>query len=97
MDATLSTEFLPVGRFKRIQKLNEGEVVQVDIAVMPWMQKWLTGQQVRLIVSGKPAPDVVKACICKLDTPSVSAGAQIIHAGGTHESYLQMPLIPTPQ
>ncbi len=87
LDPKLSTSFLPVQSFKKQEKLSPGQIVPVDIAIWPQGMMWHKGEQLRLIVAGNKLAGFVQA---------VNAGNHIIHTGLKHESYLQLPIIPTP-
>lgn len=90
LDEIRSTDAIPVHSFDRVEKLTAGEIVSVEIDLFPIGLALRPGEQLRLVISGHhvlggPMPG----------TPNVPAdnhGRHIIHAGGEHASYLQLPM-----
>jgi len=103
LDATLSTDFMPIQSFDQPQPLHPGEIVLVDIAIMPASEVFHAGQQLRLTIAGHefkaaPAPPPAGVLSFMRPLPSVptnNAGVHVIHGGGDHPSFLQIPVIPT--
>src|SRR5262249_25374399 len=52
LDSGKSTDFLPVHAFKAGKPLGDGEVVPVDIAIMPTAMRWHAGQTLKLTIAG---------------------------------------------
>jgi predicted acyl esterase len=88
LDTKLSTDFLPVHAFKTAHKLAPGEVVPVDIAIMPTAMRWHAGQQLKLTIAGT----YVKGPALPLTT--LNKGTHVVHTGADHASYLQVPVVP---
>jgi predicted acyl esterase len=106
LDPELSTAFLPVQSFDEPQMLHPGEIVPIDIAIMPASEVFRAGQQLRLTIAGHEflAPPATEANSGVLSfmgpmppLPTKNAGVHIIHAGGAYKSFLQIPVIPLPQ
>jgi predicted acyl esterase len=82
--------------------LHPGEIVLLDIAIMPASEVFHAGQQLRLTIAGHeftappgPAPSGMLAFMPKLPPlPTMNAGIHVIHGGGDHQSFLQIPVIP---
>lgn len=87
LDPGKSTDFLPVHAFKSAQKLAPGEVVPVDIAIMPTAMRWHAGQQLKLTIAGT----YVKGPALPL--PTLNKGTHVIHTGADRASYLQLPVV----
>jgi uncharacterized protein len=85
LDPILSTDFQSVQSFRNNQFLSSGQVVPVDIAILPTGLLWHAGDQVLLIVAGNKL---------KGNALAINKGTHIIHTGSKHESYLQLPIIP---
>lgn len=86
LDPGLSTDFQPVYSFRESQFISPGEIVPVDIAILPTGLLWHAGDQLLLTVAGNKL---------KGDAEAVNKGIHIIHTGGSeYESYLQLPIIP---
>jgi predicted acyl esterase len=88
LDSDLSTEYLPVHKFQSVKKLAKGEIVALDIAMMPTALRWHKGEKLRLTIAGR----FVRGAGLPLTT--LNKGKHIIHSGGEHASYLQLPVVP---
>lgn len=86
LDATLSRPEWPVGSFDTAQKLTAGQIVPVEVQIMPEAMIFHAGEQIRLTVAGKPIKE-------QLPTPTLNKGNHIVHTGGAYDSYLQVPLV----
>jgi predicted acyl esterase len=103
LDPDLSTDFIPIQSFDQPQMLHPGEIVPVDIAIMPASEIFHEGEQLRMTIAGHdfPAPPGAKAPSGLLafmhplpPVPTHNAGVHVIHGGGDHQSFLQIPVIP---
>jgi len=106
LDPTLSTDFLPIQSFDDPQMLHPGEIIEVDIAIMPASEIFHAGQQLRLTIAGheflappatQPNAGVLAFMGPMPPLPTNNAGVHIIHGGGDHQSFLQIPVIPLAQ
>lgn len=90
LDETLSTPDIPVHSFEMVQKLTPGEIVDIEIDLLPIGLVFHPGEQLRLILSGRSllGPMMPGA----LDYVPVNSGQHVIHTGGNHASYLQLPI-----
>jgi predicted acyl esterase len=73
-----------------VEKLTPGEVVDVEIDLLPIGLVLHPGEQLRLVISAKNAlgPHMP---MTRDYTPS-NAGQHVVHTGGSHPSYLQLPV-----
>ena len=96
LDAEKSTEWQPVHTHTRSQKIKPGEVVPLDIEIWPSGTKFSAGETLRLIVQGTDLNRYPKdkVPVYFRHEASVNKGRHSIHAGGAHESYLLVPVIP---
>jgi predicted acyl esterase len=103
LDPVLSTEFIPIQSFDHPEMLHEGQIVPVDIAIMPASEIFHVGEYLRLTIAGHefaaPPSDVKLTGMLAFmrplpSVPTKNAGVHVIHAGGEHQSYLQIPVIP---
>ncbi len=95
LDPKLSTHFLPVYSFRQNNYLSPGEIVPVDIALLPVSELWHAGEQLRLIVAGQiidVKPDYKSSWF--VSVPTINTGTHIIHTGLQYDSYLQLPIVP---
>lgn len=91
LDPKQSTDFEPVLSHKVEEKLQPGEIVPVDIALVPTSWIWHKGQQLRVEVAGRY---IREGWFEPLSWEADNRGQHIIHTGGQYESFLQIPVIP---
>jgi predicted acyl esterase len=96
LDPVKSTEHQPVHAHTREQKIKPGEIVPLDIEIWPSSTRFAAGEKLRLIVQGDDLNRYSKerAPIYFRHDASMNKGHHTIHAGGAHESYLLVPVIP---
>ena len=92
LDEKLSTKFQPVQAHQKEEKLSPGEIVPVDIEIVPHSRFWHKGQQLRVLVSGHYIRD--ENWFEPLTWDADNKGKHVIHSGGKYDSYLQIPVIP---
>jgi len=91
LDETLSTPWLPVQKFQGEKKLKPGEIVPVEIAILPSSTFFRKGESLRLYIQGHcPVADHPLLYYDWL----INKGDHIIYTGGSYDSYLQIPVIP---
>jgi len=90
LDEGLSTSWQPVQKFKGEKKLNPGEIVPVEIALLPSGTLFRKGESLRLYIQGYHP---VKQNLLHYDL-LINKGEHIIYTGGNYDSYLQIPIIP---
>lgn len=91
LDEKLSTDYCPVQAHLDEQKLKPGEIVPVDIELVPTSRFWHKGQQIRVQVAGRYIrSDWFEPLIWDTD----NHGDHILHTGGEYEAFLQIPVIP---
>ena len=91
LDEKLSTKFNPVLKCKNVQKLAKGEIVPVDIAIVPSARIWHKGQRLRVQIAGRY---IREGWFEPLSWDTDNHGKHIIHTGGEYASFLQVPVIP---
>lgn len=91
LDEKLSTKFQPVQAHKRDQKLKDGEIVPVDIEIVPSSRIWHKGEKLRIQIAGRY---IREGWFEPLSWDTDNKGKHIIHTGGEYESFIQVPLIP---
>jgi len=90
LDETLSTDSVPAHSFDRIEKLSPGEIVEIEIDLLPIGLAFYAGEQLRFVISGRPILGPMMPGIG--DYTPLNSGQHIIHTGGEHASYLQLPV-----
>jgi len=89
LDSVESTEWHPVQKGAREQKLKAGEIVPVDIALYPSSTFFAAGESVQLIVAPReiiPSPPYIKDA-------SFNRGTHVLHFGGEYDSHLLVPKV----
>lgn len=91
LDPALSTDYQPVQRFQGEKKLKPGEIVPVEIALLPSSTLFRKGQSLRLFVQGYSPTDhwVV------YNDWLINRGRHVLYTGPDYDSYLQIPVIPS--
>ncbi|WP_099467144.1 CocE/NonD family hydrolase [Konateibacter massiliensis] len=91
LDEKLSTDYEPVQSHLKEEKLSPGEIVPVDIAIVPSSKIWHKGQKIRIQVAGRY---IREGWFEPLSWETDNKGNHVVHTGGKYESFLQIPVIP---
>lgn len=92
LDEKLSAPLSPVLKLTGSKKLNEGEIVPVEIPFWPFGMKWEAGETLELQIC--PIGKIVRPEFPDLPPlPTLNKGTHIIHIGGKYDSQLRMPEI----
>lgn len=90
LDESLTTDDVPAHTFDRIEKLSPGEIVEIDIELPPIGLVFYPGQQLRFVVSSRNLLGTLMPGI--QEYVGANSGQHVIHTGGEHPSYLQLPV-----
>lgn len=90
LDDTLSTDDVPAHSFDRIEKLSPGEVVDIEIDLLPVGLIFHPGEQLRFIISSRNLLGTLMPAI--REYTGANSGKHVIHTGGDRASYLQLPV-----
>jgi predicted acyl esterase len=90
LDEALSTDDVPAHSFDRVQKLSAGEIVAIDIDLFPMGLSFHPGEQLRFIISSRNLLGTLMPGINEY--VGANSGTHVIHTGGEHASYLQLPV-----
>jgi uncharacterized protein len=93
LDKALSTDTVPAHTFDRIEKLSAGEVVDLEIDLLPIGLAFRPGEQLRLVVSGRSLLGTMMPGT--REYVPANTGSHVIHTGGDYASYLQLPVLAT--
>lgn len=91
LDEEKSKHFQPVQSHLKEEKLREGEIVPVEVEIVPSSRFWHKGQFLRVQVAGHY---IREGWFEPLSWDVDNKGRHILHTGGTYDSYLQIPVIP---
>jgi predicted acyl esterase len=94
LDEEKSRPWQPVHKHTRELKLRPGEIVPVDIEILPTSIVFETGEKLRLVVQGSDIYYYPSEGHTVGHLETVNKGSHVIHTGGNHESYLLAPVIP---
>jgi predicted acyl esterase len=76
---------------KRELKLSKGEIVPIDVEIVPSSRIWHKGEKLRIQIAGRY---IREGWFEPLAWDTDNHGNHIIHTGGEYESYVQVPVIP---
>lgn len=91
LDEKLSTDYNPVQAHTCDEKLKPGEIVPVDIEIVPTSRFWHKGQYIRVQIAGRY---IRENWFEPLIWDEDNKGNHLIYTGGQYDSFLQIPLIP---
>jgi predicted acyl esterase len=91
LDPELSTKFQPVMAHKRELKLSKGEIVPIDVEIVPCSRIWHKGEKLRIQIAGRY---IREGWFEPLAWDTDNHGSHILHTGGQYEAYVQVPVIP---
>jgi predicted acyl esterase len=90
LDDVLSTDDVPAHAFDRIEKLTQGEIVDIEIDLLPVGLVFYPGEQLRLVISAR---NILGTMMPGLrEYTGANSGQHVVHTGGQHASYLQLPI-----
>ncbi|WP_406143647.1 CocE/NonD family hydrolase [Streptomyces sp. NBC_01012] len=90
LDKALSTEDVPAHSFDRVEKLSPGEVVDIEVDLLPVGLTFHPGEQLRFVVSSRSLLGTMMPG--NREYVPANSGQHIIHTGGDHASYLRLPV-----
>ncbi len=91
LNETLSTDYCPVQAHTCDEKLEPGQIVPVDIEIVPTSRFFHKGQQIRVSVAGRYIRgDWFEPLMWNTD----NQGNHLVYTGGEYGSFLQIPVIP---
>jgi putative CocE/NonD family hydrolase len=94
LDEKRSTPYQPVYKHQRETKLKTGEIVPVEIEILPSGTLFERGEKIRLIVQGSDIYNYPEEYHSQGHTATVNKGKHIIYTGGKYDSHLLVPVIP---
>ena len=94
LDAERSTPFLPVLAHQRALPVPPGEVVRLDIEVLPSGTRFEAGERLLLVVQGTDVNRYPKPAVYARHEDTVNNGPHILHIGGRFASCLVVPVFP---
>ncbi|TDZ75430.1 CocE/NonD family hydrolase [Mycobacteroides salmoniphilum] len=90
LDEKLSTDDVPAHTFDRTEKLSAGELVDIEIDLLPVGLAFHPGEKLRFVISSRNLLGTLMPAICEY--VGANYGQHVIHTGGPYASYLQLPV-----
>ena len=90
LDDELSTADVPAHTFDRVEKLVDGEPVEIEIDLLPIGLAFRPGEQLRFVISSANLLGPLMPGI--REYAGANSGRHVIHTGGSRASYLQLPI-----
>jgi predicted acyl esterase len=93
LDTAASTDHQPVLAHRRELKVQPGEVVPVEIEILPSGTHFEAGSTLRLVIKGRDIYAFPKPSLYMHHEDTVNRGVHLIHTGGPTDSFLLIPLV----
>ncbi|KAI8724266.1 CocE/NonD family Hydrolase [Fusarium sp. LHS14.1] len=94
LDEKSSTPYQPVHTHQRDLPLAPGEIVPVDIEIMPTSCHLRPGERLQVVVSSHDYGTYPTNIPVSRHPNTVNKGTHVIHFGGKYDSHLVLPVIP---
>ncbi len=94
IDPKLSKDFQPVQAHDEFQPLEAGQIYDVDIEMYPHSRVWHKGEYIVVRLAGKFIKSEWFHDAAMDHDVDNGDGIHVIHTGGEHQSYLQIPVVP---
>ena len=95
LDEKMSSDIIPYHAYNNPLPIAKGEIVPVEIGLWPMGMIFEKGQKLRVVVSGIPMQPGEFLFMDKRPVGLNNHGTNRIHTGGSYDSYLQIPYIPS--
>ena len=79
---------------QRELRLTTGEIVPLEIEILPSGTLFRPGETLRLVIQGTDVYRYPRPLIQAWHDESVNRGRHVVHSGGEHDSHLLMPVVP---
>ncbi len=94
LDPERSTPYRPYHTHDELQKVKPGEVVPVEIEILPASMVFPKGHKLVLEVASRDDPRIEPFTHTD-SSDRIRSGTNSVHTGGAYDSYLLLPVIPT--
>lgn len=91
LDEALATEDVPAHTFDRVEKLQPGQVAEVEVDLLPIGLAFHPGEQLRFVISSRNLLGTMMPGL--QEYVGANSGQHVIHTGGENASYLQLPVL----
>jgi uncharacterized protein len=93
LDPARSRPWQPVLAHRRELPLAAGQIVPLEIEILPSGTLFRPGETLRLVIQGRDVYRYPRPLIQALHEDSVNRGPHVIHAGGEYDSHLLVPTL----
>jgi len=94
VDQERSTPWQPVLAHQRAVPLGPGEIVPLDIEILPSGTLFRPGETLRLVIQGRDVHRYPRPLVQALHDDSVNRGPHLVHTGADYDSHLLVPYAP---
>lgn len=94
LDEAKSTPWQPYHTHQRDLELSPGEIVPVEIEILPTSCRFRPGERLVLVVSGHDYGNFPVGAPIPRHKRTVNQGTAVVHFGGRFDSHLLLPIIP---
>jgi uncharacterized protein len=93
LDSSRSRPWQPVLAHRRALPLTAGEIVPLEIEILPSGTLFRPGETLRLMIQGQDVHRYPRPLVQARHGDSVNRGPHVIHAGGPYDSHLLLPVL----
>jgi uncharacterized protein len=93
LDEERSTPQQPILLHRREQRLKPGDVVPVDIELWPQSTLFFAGERLRVLIKGTDIQSYDPPRSAAGHSLLRNAGRHVVHAGGSYDSFLLLPVV----
>ena len=94
LDEQRSTPGQPVLTHRQERKPGRGEIVPLDIEILPSGTRFEPGEALRLVIQGRDIYRQPRPLVQAFHDASVNHGLHVVHTGGRFGSWLAVPRVP---
>ena len=93
LDESRSTPLQPVLAHQRELPLRPGEIVPIEVEILPSATRFEAGETLRVVIQGKDIYRYPRPLMLTYHDASVNRGLHSIHTGGHYDSQLTVPVV----
>ena len=94
LDPKYASDFQPVHSHEKEERMQPGEIVPVDVEMYPHSRLWHKGEKLQVVIAGRFIKTEWFHDNDMNHKTDNGDGMHVIHTGGEHQSYLQIPVVP---
>ena len=94
LDPKYASDFQPVHSHEKEERMKPGEIVPVDVEMYPHSRFWHKGEKLQIVIAGRFIKTEWFHDNDMNHKTDNGDGMHVIHTGGEHQSYLQIPVVP---